>query len=272
MNTNIKAPLKHKNLRSRMRIVALGLGSLVALGSATAITAAPVAGASPTAVACHGSLTGKALNAPVVGITTTPDQGGYWMVASDGGVFNYGDAGFYGSAGNIQLNKPIVGMAATPDGKGYWLVASDGGIFNYGDAVFHGSAGNIHLNEPIIGMAATYQAGGYWLAAADGGVFSYGIARYLGGGPISQDVGPVVTDFSAFATSADGGGYLLATANRAFLLNFGTAKYFGLGSSTSDTSSLAGVTSPSPLTGYSYWEATQAGSVYALSSSGQTTC
>ena len=35
---------------------------------------------------------------------------GYWLVASDGGVFSFGDASFYGSTGNIQLNKPIVGM------------------------------------------------------------------------------------------------------------------------------------------------------------------
>ena len=51
------------------------------------------------------------------------------MVASDGGVFSFGDAAFYGSTGAIHLNQAIVGMAATPDGGGYWLVASDGGIF-----------------------------------------------------------------------------------------------------------------------------------------------
>jgi beta-glucanase (GH16 family) len=78
---------------------------------------------------------------------------GYWLVASDGGIFTYGDAGFHGSAGGIALNRPIVGMASTPDGGGYWLVASDGGIFTYGDAGFHGSAGGIALNRPIVGMA-----------------------------------------------------------------------------------------------------------------------
>ncbi len=75
------------------------------------------------------------------------------MVASDGGIFNYGNAGYLGSTGNIVLNKPIVGMAPTFDGKGYWMVASDGGIFNYGDAGFYGSAGNLLLNKPIVGMA-----------------------------------------------------------------------------------------------------------------------
>ncbi len=74
------------------------------------------------------------LNKPVVGIAGTPSGQGYWLVASDGGIFAYGDAGFYGSTGSMTLNKPIVGMASTATGKGYWLVASDGGIFAFGDA------------------------------------------------------------------------------------------------------------------------------------------
>ncbi len=80
-------------------------------------------------------------------MTATPDGNGYWLVASDGGVFSYGDATFYGSTGAIHLNKPIVGMAASPTGRGYWLVASDGGIFSYGDAQFHGSSGSIRPQQ-----------------------------------------------------------------------------------------------------------------------------
>ena len=95
----------------------------------------------------------------------TPDGKGYWLVASDGGIFSFGDAGFYGSTGAITLNKPIVGMAPTPDGKGYWLVASDGGIFSFGDAGFYGSTGAITLNQPIVGMAPTPDGKGYWLVA-----------------------------------------------------------------------------------------------------------
>ena len=75
-------------------------------------------------------------------MASTHDGGGYWLVASDGGIFSYGDASFHGSSGGIHLNQPVVGMAPTADGGGYWLVASDGGIFNYGDAPFHGSAGS----------------------------------------------------------------------------------------------------------------------------------
>ena len=67
-------------------------------------------------------------------MAATGDNGGYWLVATDGGIFPYGDAGFFGSAESLPLNKPVVGMAATTDAAAYWLVASDGGIFDYGDA------------------------------------------------------------------------------------------------------------------------------------------
>jgi hypothetical protein len=78
---------------------------------------------------------------------------GYWLVASDGGIFAFGDASFFGSTGAQILNRPIVGMAPTPDGRGYWLVASDGGIFAFGDAGFFGSTGAQTLNRPVVGMA-----------------------------------------------------------------------------------------------------------------------
>jgi predicted lipoprotein with Yx(FWY)xxD motif len=78
---------------------------------------------------------------------------GYRLVASDGGIFSFGDAGFFGSTGAMHLNQPIVGIASTPTGKGYWLVASDGGIFSLGDAGFFGSTGAMHLNQPIVGVS-----------------------------------------------------------------------------------------------------------------------
>ena len=77
---------------------------------------------------------------------------GYWLVGSDGGIFAYGGAQFYGSTGAIVLNQPIVGMSATPDSKGYWMVASDGGIFAFASAQFHGSLGGQTLTAPITGM------------------------------------------------------------------------------------------------------------------------
>ena len=59
----------------------------------------------------YGSASALSLSKPVVGMAATPDGRGYWLVASDGGVFTFGDAGFFGSAASLHLNKPIVGMA-----------------------------------------------------------------------------------------------------------------------------------------------------------------
>jgi hypothetical protein len=76
-----------------------------------------------------------------VAINASPDGNGYRFVASDGGIFDYGDAGYFGSMGGQPLNAPVTGMATTPDDHGYWEVAADGGIFGFGDAGFHGSRG-----------------------------------------------------------------------------------------------------------------------------------
>ena len=80
-------------------------------------------------------------------MAATPDGGGYWLVASDGGMFTYGDAGFYGSTGGIAAQQARGCGGATPDGGGYWLVASDGGVFTYGDAGFFGSTGGIAAQQ-----------------------------------------------------------------------------------------------------------------------------
>ena len=110
-----------------------------------------------------------------------PTAEGYWLVASDGGIFSFGDATFYGSTGAMHLNKPIVGMAATPDGGGYWLVASDGGIFAFGDAQLL-RLDRRHPPEPARSWAwpPTPDGGGYWLVASDGGIFAFGDAPFYG--------------------------------------------------------------------------------------------
>ena len=71
-------------------------------------------------------------------ITPTANDGGYWLVASDGGIFSFGDAGIYGSIPGLglaptgsglpnSLNAPIVGMVPSADGNGYFMVGGDGG-------------------------------------------------------------------------------------------------------------------------------------------------
>ena len=163
------------------------------------------------------------LNAPIVSMVPTPDGGGYWMTAGDGGVFAYGDAQFYGSTGNIHLNKPVVGMAATPDGKGYWFVASDGGVFSYGDAGFHGSTGeHPPRNKPVVGMAATPDGKGYWLVAADGGVFAFGDAHFYGSAGNIHLAKPIV----GMSPTPDGKGYWFVASDGG-VFAYGDAHFYG---------------------------------------------
>ena len=155
-------------------------------------------------------------------MAATPDGQGYWLVASDGGVFSYGDASFYGSTGAIHLNQPIVGMTATPDGKGYWLVASDGGIFTFGDAKFYGSTGAIHLNQPVVGMSATPDGKGYWLVASDGGIFTFGDAAFYGSTGAIHLNKPIV----GMAPTPDGLGYWLVASDGG-IFTYGDAAFIG---------------------------------------------
>jgi hypothetical protein len=197
-----------------------------------------------------------ALAAPVVGMAATPGRLGYWVVASDGGIFAYGNAVFEGSTGSIHLNASIVGMAATSDGGGYWQVASDGGVFAFGDAAFLGSMGGRPLNQPIVGMAATPTGQGYWLVAADGGVFSYGDATFLGsmGGTPLND--PVV----GMAATPAGSGYWMVAADGG-IFSFGAASFEGSLGGTTLNEPIVGL-APSP-SGHGYWLAAADGGVFS---------
>ena len=168
------------------------------------------------------ALSGVKLTKPIVGMAATPSGKGYWLVGNDGGVFSYGDAKFYGSAGALHLHAPIVGMASTPDGLGYWLVATDGGIFTFGDAKFYGSTGALHLNAPIMGMAPTPDGLGYWLVASDGGIFTYGDAAFHGSTGALRLNEPIV----GMAPTPDGAGYWLVASDGG-IFTYGDAGFYG---------------------------------------------
>jgi hypothetical protein len=182
---------------------------------------------------------------------------GYWLVASDGGIFSYGTADFRGSTGGMHLNQPIVGMARTRSGNGYWLVARDGGIFSFGDARFHGSTGGMRLNQPIVAMAVTPSGNGYWLVASDGGIFSFGDARFhgsTGGMRLNQ---PIV----GMAATPSGNGYWLVAGDGG-LFSFGDAHNDG---SIGGRRLLAPIVAIAPTSdGHGYWLVGQSGDVFTF--------
>jgi trimeric autotransporter adhesin len=209
-----------------------------------------------TATNAVGTGPASSPSSPVV-----PSATGYWLVAKDGGIFAYGDAGFYGSHGGTPLNAPIVAMAATPNGQGYWLVASDGGVFAYGNAHFYGSHGGTPLNAPIVGMASTPNGQGYWLVASDGGIFAYGDATFYGshgGSPLNQ---PIV----GMASTLNGQGYWLV-AKDGGIFAYGDAGYYGSHGAAPLNAPIVGMAA-SP-NGEGYWLMASDGGIFAYGDAG----
>ena len=113
---------------------------------------------------------GQPLNKPVVGMAVDPAGGGYYEVASDGGIFSFG-APFHGSTGCLDLTEPVVGIEVSPNTTaagpatacgftasqspgGYQFVAADGGVFSFGNAAFAGSLGGEGVTD-VVGMASS---------------------------------------------------------------------------------------------------------------------
>ncbi len=184
---------------------------------------------------------------------------GYRFVASDGGVFDFGDATFWGSMGGTPLVKPVVGMAATPTSNGYWLVASDGGIFSFGDAHFNGSMGGRPLNKPIVGMADTPDGQGYWLVASDGGIFSFGNAQFYGSTGAMHLNKPIV----GMAATPDGRGYWLVASDGG-IFSYGDANFFGSTGALVLNSPIVGMAA-SP-NGGGYWLVAADGGIFSFGS------
>jgi hypothetical protein len=176
----------------------------------------------------------------------------------------FGDAKFYGSAGNLALASPIVGLSVTSDGGGYYLVGADGGVFTYGDAVFAGTLsstfGGPSPDGPAVGIAANPTGPGYLIATAEGAIVSYGGAPFYGSPALSgvTPAEPLVSVTYApdgtgyWAVGADGGIFAFnssmttGTGSSSTLVTTGHAGYFG---SVPAVIGASGITNPNTVVG-----------------------
>jgi hypothetical protein len=106
-------------------------------------------------------VTGVSSSSGAAGLTAQASDGsGYWLAGTDGGVFAFGTAHFYGSLAGKHLSAPISGIVATTDDHGYWLVGRDGAIYPFGDATTQGSMAGKTLAGPVVGIAGTHPSVG----------------------------------------------------------------------------------------------------------------
>jgi hypothetical protein len=152
----------------------------------------------------------NSLNAPIVGMVHSNSGNGYFLVASDGGVFAFGDATFAGSCPGIG-GCAGAAVAVVPDasGNGYWVVTTTGNVYAFGDAGYFGAPGP--QASPITSAAATEPgAGGYYDLDAAGDVFAYGDAKMFGSLPPGAT--SITDPATAIFVTDDGAGYWVVTA------------------------------------------------------------
>jgi hypothetical protein len=185
---------------------------------------------------------------------------GYRLAGADGGVFDYGQSTYKGSANTVPSKFPIVDIEETKDRSGYWETASDGGIFAY-NAPYFGSMGGQFLQAPIMAMAPTPTNDGYWLVGFDGGVFAFGKAKFfgsMGGMKLNSPVAGIVP------TPTGQGYWLFALDGGVF--SFGDAVYAGSAAGQPLTVATSGM-APTP-SGKGYWLTTTDGQVMPFGDAG----
>ena len=187
-------------------------GGVFSFGDTSFYGSVPGLGINPA-----GSGLQHSLNAPIVGMVPSIDDGGYFMVASDGGVFAFGDAHFAGSCPGIG-GCAGAAVAVMPDqsGDGYWVVTSTGNVYGFGGAPYLGAPGHGSVTSAV----ACPGGNGYWIVLSNGEVFGYGDAANLGSPPAASFNG--LDPATAIFATSDGGGYWVTSALGA-VFNFGDA-------------------------------------------------
>jgi hypothetical protein len=194
-------------------------GGIFAFGTSTFHGSIPGVGLAPAGTPG----TTRRLNAPIVGMVPSVDGGGYFMVASDGGVFAFGDARFSGSCPGIGgCSGAAVSVVPDATGDGYWVVTATGNVYAFGKAPDYGSSGYRPLT-PVTSAVRYPDGSGYWILYSDGDVWSSNPAKAFSPPPVLYD--PANPATAVFATS-DGDGYWVAFAN-GVVQSFGDARSQG---------------------------------------------
>jgi peptidoglycan hydrolase-like protein with peptidoglycan-binding domain len=102
------------------------------------------------------------LNKPIIGIARDGTGKGYWLVATDGGVFTFGDAQFKGSAvGRLQPGRYVAQLTGMPQGTGYRMLA----LRNIPDVAILGLGAT---GSAVVDIQKRLTSLGFWLPGVNG--------------------------------------------------------------------------------------------------------
>jgi FG-GAP repeat len=154
-----------------------------------------------------------------------PPQNGYWMLESDGTVYEFGDSGAY-SAAEMSSGVAAIAFDRTGAGDGLWLLDSSGQVHVRGAAGFFGNVNTAALapGDNVASISGTPTAQGYWVFTDKGQVLTFGDAVHYNDLP-GLGVAPNGLIVASASTPTGAGYYLLGADGGVFA--FGDATYFG---------------------------------------------
>ena len=218
----------------------------------------PGAGSSPSVTPSTSRHPDPTLSSAITGMAVTPDGEGYWLVGTDGGIFAYGDAPFYGSLGSIRLNGPVVAITSTPDGEGLLAGGHRRRCLRFRgrrllrvDGRPHASPARSWESRPrltVTGTGSSPPTAACSPSATPRSTGRWGLRTWLAG-------------VTGIAATNDGKGYWMVAGDGG-VFAFGDATFYGSSEAKPPPASIAGMaTTPD---GDGYWMVGNDGSVYTF--------
>ena len=146
---------------------------------------------------------------------------GYWMLETDGTVYDFGDVPHHGDA---PAGTTAIKLVGTHDGKGYWILAADGQVHALGTAAHHGDLLTAPVDLEPAEVPSTLSAlpddSGYWIFTNAGRVIAYGAAEHYGDVAHLDLNGPIIDSIATptgrgyWQMGSDGG--IFASGDAAF--------------------------------------------------------
>lgn len=185
---------------------------------------------------------------------------GYWMLDSEGRVYNFGDSQDFGDV-FISSGTIAVKIVPTVTGNGYWVLESSGKVRNKGDAPHLGNLDTSVLEpgESAGTMAVTPDGAGYWIFTTRGRAQAFGTATHFGD-LVELGITPNGAIVDSVSLPDGSGYYMVGTDGGVFA--FGKAKFYG---------SMGGIPLNQPVNGLvpdpdgvGYWLVASDGGVFAF--------
>lgn len=126
------------------------------------------------------SLGGQVLPYPIVKILRDYTGNGYWLIASNGEVYPFGDAPNCGSLPDRAKVDDIVSAAMGQNGRGYWLAQRNGDVWTFNSCpnstITNQGNAKGRTTSPIVAMVGSAAGTGYSIIEQSGLVYYFNMS------------------------------------------------------------------------------------------------